>query len=300
MKKTPKLTLLIGCPASGKSTYAEWLVKSEPKTFRISRDEIRFSQFQESMDENAEKIITKLVNEQVKTLLSNNWNVVLDNCHVKKDYIKTAIKDYQDLADIQFKLFDVPLEELLERNEKRSRVVPKSVIEGMYKQLENLKTNFDFEPIKKTRRKDLEYAIQDATLPKAIICDLDGTLALMSGRNPFDASKCDEDVLNEPVANVLKNYKNLGYTIILLSGREDKYKEPTLRFLEKYAIEYDHLFMRKSKDSRKDSIIKTELFNEEIKDKFYIEFVLDDRNQVVDMWRKELKLPCFQVYYGDF
>jgi len=28
--------------------------------------------------------------------------------------------------------------------------------------------------------------------------------------------------------------------------------------------------------------------------------VLDDRNQVVDMWRKELGLTCFQVDYGDF
>ena len=37
-----------------------WLVKSEPKTFRISRDEIRFSQFQESMDENAEKIMQEI------------------------------------------------------------------------------------------------------------------------------------------------------------------------------------------------------------------------------------------------
>ncbi|WP_262916270.1 MULTISPECIES: phosphatase domain-containing protein [Flavobacterium] len=300
MKKTPKLTLLIGCPASGKSTFAEWLVKSEPKTFRVSRDEIRFSQFQEKTDDTVEKMITKMVHEQVKTLLSNGWNVVLDNCHTKKDYIKTAIKEYSDLANIEFKLFDVPLDELLDRNAKRTRVVPKPVIENMFKQLENLKTNFDFEPIKKIRRKDLEYGAQDTSLPKAIICDLDGTLALMNGRNPFDASKCDEDLLNEPVANILKNYKNIGHTIILLSGREDKYKEPTLRFLEKYNIEYDHLFMRKSKDSRKDSVIKTELFDTEIRNKYFIEFVLDDRNQVVDMWRNDLKLPCFQVYYGNF
>jgi hypothetical protein len=107
-------------------------------------------------------------------------------------------------------------------------------------------------------------------------------------------------LLNEPVANILKNYKNIGHTIILLSGREDRYKEPTLRFLEKYNIEYDHLFMRKSKDSRKDSVIKTELFDTEIRNKYFIEFVLDDRNQVVDMWRNDLKLPCFQVYYGNF
>ncbi|WP_157976840.1 phosphatase domain-containing protein [Taibaiella helva] len=53
-------------------------------------------------------------------------------------------------------------------------------------------------------------------------------------------------------------------------------------------------------DSRKNAIVKKQLFDEAIRDRYYIEFVLDDRNQVVDMWRDELKLPSFQVYYGDF
>lgn len=54
-----------------------------------------------------------------------------------------------------------------------------------------------------------KYLIQNLDLPKAIICDLDGTLALMNRRNPFDASRCDEDSLKNPVANVLINSKNL-------------------------------------------------------------------------------------------
>jgi hypothetical protein len=43
-----------------------------------------------------------------------------------------------------------------------------------------------------------------------------------------------------------------------------------------------------------------EIYFEHINDQFYVEFVLDDRNQVVDTWRKDLKLNCFQVNYGDF
>jgi len=58
--------------------------------------------------------------------------------------------------------------------------------------------------------------------------------------------------------------------------------------------------MRKEDDMRKDAIIKRELFDNFIEGKYQIEFVLDDRNQVVDLWRNELKLSCFQVYYGDF
>jgi predicted kinase len=299
MKKTPILTILVGCPASGKSTFSEWIVKTEPKTMRVSRDEIRATQFAQVMEQDAELMISKIINEQVKTLLVNGWNVLLDNCHTKLDYIETHIKQFQDLAHIEFKVFDLPMEELLISNAKRTRKVPKKVIESMFHQLQILKAKFDFKPIRKSKSK-VEYTNQNPTLPKAIICDLDGTLALMNGRNPFDASRCDEDLLNNPVANVLINYKNLGYKIILLSGREDKFEAPTLRFLANHKIEFEVLLMRKTADNRKDSIIKKEIFDAKIRDKFFVEFVLDDRNQVVDMWRNELKLACFQVYYGDF
>lgn len=60
MKKIPTLTILVGCPASGKSTFAEWKVRTEAKTMRISRDEIRFSQFQETLDQASESMISLL------------------------------------------------------------------------------------------------------------------------------------------------------------------------------------------------------------------------------------------------
>ena len=122
----------------------------------------------------------------------------------------------------------------------------------------------------------------------------------MNGRNPFMAAKCEEDGLNQPVAHVLATYKNLGYAILLLSGRSDAYKEETLRWLAKHEISYDLLQMRPVKDTRKDSIFKRELYDKYIADQYRVEFILDDRNQVVNMWRDELKLPCFQVYFGDF
>nr|DAI39653.1 MAG TPA: polynucleotide kinase [Caudoviricetes sp.] len=58
--------------------------------------------------------------------------------------------------------------------------------------------------------------------------------------------------------------------------------------------------MRKEKDYRKDSIVKTEIYNEYIKDKYCVTAVFDDRDQVVnDCWRK-LGLLCNQVWKGDF
>ena len=163
------------------------------------------------------------------------------------------------------------------------------------------KEKFDFKPIPRTvKEATLTYAEQDSSLPKALICDLDGTLSLLNGRDPYDASSADEDLLNTPVASVLAMAKAQGYKVLLLSGREQLYREPTERFLAKHQIAYDLLLMRATNDYRKDNIIKKELFLQEIAGKYFVEFLLDDRNQVVDMWRRDLQLPCFQVNYGDF
>jgi hypothetical protein len=61
------------------------------------------------------------------------------------------------------------------------------------------------------------------------------------------------------------------------------------------------LHMRKTGDMRRDAVVKKELYqNFVVPSKREIAYVLDDRNQMVDMWRKELGLPCLQVWYGDF
>jgi uncharacterized HAD superfamily protein len=93
--------------------------------------------------------------------------------------------------------------------------------------------------------------------------------------------------------------QNSGKAIVFVSGREDKFKPQTLAWLAKHNISFDGLYMRQSGDSRKDSIVKKEIYDEFILDKYNVAFVLDDRDQVVKVWR-DLGLTCLQVDYGDF
>jgi uncharacterized HAD superfamily protein len=142
-----------------------------------------------------------------------------------------------------------------------------------------------------------------SSLPKAIICDLDGTLALLGNRSPYDASTAEEDLLNHPIANILEVYshqKEFEIAIILVTGREDIYREPTKRWLAAHSIKYDALHMREAGDRRKDTVVKKEIYRNFIEPEYDVLFVLEDRDQVVGMWRKELKLTCLQVEYGDF
>ena len=302
----PKLLILVGAPGSGKSTFARYFIRTEDNWVRVNRDDFRLMQFGDTlMSPFYEERITKMVEASVITLWTNPTNVIIDATNSSVRTLEDMVRTYTEYADISFKVFDLSVEELVKRCDKRyeqtGKFIPKSAIEKHVTQLQYTKEKFDFKPIPRTvKEATLTYTAQDSTLPKAVICDLDGTLSLLNGRDPYDASSADEDLLNVPVARVLQMAKAEGYKVILLSGREQLYREPTERFLSKHQIAYDLLLMRTTNDYRKDNIIKKELFQQEIAGKYFIEFLLDDRNQVVDMWRKDLQLPCFQVNYGDF
>lgn len=139
-------------------------------------------------------------------------------------------------------------------------------------------------------------------MEKVVICDLDGTLAIFEKadktkphyRIPYDASTCGNDLLNEVVFDILK-----GRRVIFVSGREDKYMPQTIDWLNKHGMVWEALYMRKSGDNRKDCIVKEEIYKTKIEPNYNVHFVLDDRNQVVEMWRS-LGLTCLQVADGNF
>jgi len=288
-----KVIIMRGLPGSGKSTYAKQLLNDFPNSYkRINRDELRMMLDNGITSKGNEKFVKQLRDILIIKALEAGKHVIVDDTNLSEtnivrinQLVHQFNKENKDSVSVEIKEMQTTLDDCIERDKNREKKVGEKVIRDMHRQ---------FFP------SDELYSVQDKSLPKAILCDLDGTLSLLNGRNPYDASNCDQDGLNEAVAQVLKLFKEKGYAIILVSGREDKYRNPTLAFLEKHNIGYDQLLMRKSNDNRKDSIIKKEIFDNHIREKFYVEFILDDRNQVVDMWRKELKLTCFQVNYGDF
>ena len=143
------------------------------------------------------------------------------------------------------------------------------------------------------------FAIEN-DLPDAIICDIDGTLAHMKDRGPFDWARVGEDVLDDNIAHILYLYQyETSAEIILMSGRDEICRDITEEWLDHNSVDYSTLHMRPKHDNRKDSIVKRELYEQYIKGKYNVLFVLDDRQQVVDMWR-DLGLKCLQVAPGDF
>lgn len=132
----------------------------------------------------------------------------------------------------------------------------------------------------------------------AFICDMDGTLSLFNGRGPFDYDRCDTDLPNTPIIEIARIMAQ-HYTLLVVSGREETCRVKTRAWLHQQYVFPHKIFMRPKGDYRKDAVIKQEIFDREIKDLYDIWFVLDDRDQVVNLWRS-LGLTCLQVADGKF
>lgn len=288
-----KVIILKGLPASGKSTWALDIVYNQPNYIRINKDDLRAMFHNSFWSHDREKIIVASRDKLIQQALSNNLNVIVDDTNFNPRHekrIREIAKEFK--AEVEVKFFNVSLTECLERNANRTgkAKVPDNVIIDMYeKYVKNM--SISTEPI-----------VNIPTNPHCIVCDLDGTLALMNGkRSAYEFHKVYQDEVNEPVWECLNSMRRAGFQIVFVSGREDSCRSETERWLaDKCGLTLGYpLFMRKTGDRRKDSVVKEEIYRNFILPKYYVEFVLDDRNQVVDHLR-ELGLTVFQVAPGDF
>ncbi|MBI2519565.1 MAG: hypothetical protein HYV97_04085 [Bdellovibrio sp.] len=145
---------------------------------------------------------------------------------------------------------------------------------------------------------------------KIIIIDIDGTLANIEHRVPHVRGErknwnefnknFHKDILNKWCAELIGAMQAQGVGTLLLTGRGERYRSPTEEWLAVHGINFERLFMRKSKDRREDAVIKKEIYLEHIKPLYDVLFVVEDRLNVVKMWREQLGLVCLQCDWGNF
>lgn len=274
--------MLRGLPASGKTTWSkEFIAKQPTGTWkRLNKDEMRAMIDAGKWSRGNESTILEVRDLLVRKFLGEGTNVIVDDTNFSTSHeekLREIAKEQG--AEFEIKDFDIELDKAIERDLKRPNSVGERVIKRMYYQ----------------------YVYSKPRLTKsslhAILCDLDGTLALLNGRNPYDASRCESDLVNEHVANIVKSYQRAtNCLVVYMSGREDKYMPETRRWLEKNGLWFldSSLHMRATGDNRKDSIVKRELFDKWVNPGITVDFVLDDRLQVCSMWHA-IGLPLLRV-----
>ena len=146
-----------------------------------------------------------------------------------------------------------------------------------------------------------------------IICDIDGTIANIEHRlhyikgpkKDWDSfnKACVDDTVNKDVNEILFNLYDAGpivplRTVYFFSGRSEVVRKETEEWLKEHVSVAEHrdweLHMRKEGDYRPDTTIKYEMMYELKITTDDVLCILDDRQSVVDMWRKE-GFRCLQV-----
>jgi predicted kinase len=284
-----RIVLTRGLPASGKSTWTNSYLKKNPDYRNVNRDDLRNMVFgvPYKFSKEREKAVTAAQEDLAKMYLDQGKSVIVSDTNLNPK----AVNRWKDIgaaykAPVDFQDFtDVSPQECIKRDLKRANSVGSEVIMRMY--------NSYLKP-------EMRQYVPDQELPGAVLYDLDGTLALMDGkRSPYDWSKVGVDSVDPHVKEALLMYREKGYKIILLSGRDGICKGDTMVWLRDNEIPYDEFFIRPEGNSENDAIIKERIFWEDIAPKYNVGLSFDDRNRVVDMWRS-IGLKCFQCADGDF
>ena len=286
-----RMIICRGLPASGKSTLSQGRILADGNTIRINKDLLRqmlhfkkFTGVNESLTRDAARELAKL-------FLGKKLNVIIDDTNLNEG----TMQSWKDLgkelgATIEIMdLTDVSVEDCINRDLGREESVGAVVIKNMA----------------------IKAGIKKFGKDEVVLVDIDGTIADITHRlhfvKPGKGNKKDwtgffesmgEDLVRDEVRKAVMGLFNSGKTIIFMSGRPEKYRELTQRWLAKNFLNiYYTIIMRRTTDKRPDDETKRDLFNEYFPDKSVVYAIFDDRPRVLRVW-KELGLNVIDVGGG--
>lgn len=279
-----QVILARGLPGSGKSTWFHE-VRGSGSCYRyISRDDLRTMLVGKAWNPKKEKAVIDARDALLRQFLGQGYCVILDETFLNPDMLQHVFNikaEFPHVAWNQKDFTNVDVDECVKRDINRGdRAVGAGVIRELAKKLRP------------------DPPLYEQGLPEVIICDLDGTLALFGDRNPYDRP-FENDEPNTQVVNLVRLMAAYA-RIVITSGRKEKYRTVTQQWLKVHDIPYHLLLMRPNdRLDVKDSLLKRGWYESTLSKMYNVLLVLDDRDQVVDMWRG-LGLTCLQVDYGGF
>ncbi|MFI7645830.1 AAA family ATPase [Micromonospora sp. NPDC049460] len=290
-----------GLPASGKTTFARTL---QPSVVRVNRDDLRRMLHGERLfTQWAEWQVTVVQRAQVEALLRAQADVCVDDTNLRS----RTLRDWADLAarhGAEFEVHDftdVPLAVCLRRDAARPEAdrVGEAWIRRLHERYLAGRALPLPVPQARTGRPATVHA-PSTEPPEIVLVDIDGTVALNVSRSPYDMTRVDEDEPNPAVIAAVRAMHAAGYGVVFCSGRDATARPATEAWLARHVrVPYLDLHLRAVGDNRKDSVVKQEIYEHEVRDRYRVVGVFDDRQQVVRMWRA-LGLTVFQVAEGDF
>ena len=262
-----KLILCRGIQASGKSTWAKAWAKEDPEhRVRFNNDDIR-NMLGEYWVPNREGLVTELKRSFACEATRRGYNIVIDNMNLNPKEVKWW-EDVIKVANATWRRY-------------RDFIIQ--------------------EDIKNMLSKSAEHV--DGGHP-VILVDMDATLCLNTTGRPYYGDGAAEGMLNDIAIEgtctlVRRMYEKC--KVFIVTGREGtpEIVAATKEWLAKHDIKVDELFFRPVKDYSPGAECKKKIYEDNIKGKYNVQFVLEDNCKCVEMWREQ-GLTCLQPNEGKF
>lgn len=328
-----KLTMLVGPCGAGKTTYCEGMLSdinardSKESLVRISQDDRgkqHMQDFHDAIQQEKNIVVDRMgfSKEQRSRYIiparKAGYEIEIVVFHVPRETCFERIMARKDHPTIHGKMLIDGGHEINSPGEKARQA--NSALDTFFLKYERVE---DTEANKVTR---LGWTPDVHKSLPVLIVDLDGTLCNIDHRlhhvkneekkkRRWDLffKEIPGDSVNEWCRTLItRAHYN---PVIFCSGRGDDTRKMTEDWLLKHGFatelytkpdgekviskKYKHLFMRHRQDYRADNIVKEIILEFELKTRYNIWMAVDDRDQVVKMWRKH-GITCLQCAEGDF
>lgn len=286
-----KAIVTVGISASGKTSWAEDFVKRNLGWANINRDDTRFRLFNNGIRDwskykfsrKNEMEVSEDIERQIAKAADLAINLVISDTNLNPTFREKLCENLESYGyEVVLKDFPVSFEEAVKRDNARSGGVGHNII---YTQYQSWLTYIE-----------RKRYIPDPTKPSAILVDIDGTVAKMHNRGPFQWDRVGEDLPNENVIKLVKSFtKDEDCTVVFMSGRDESCKVLTKEWLVDNGFDQGfRLLMRPEGSYEKDTKVKEDLFWDHVAENYYIKFAIDDRPCIIRLWR-ELGIETFCV-----
>lgn len=305
--ETRKLIICRGIQGSGKSTWAkQWCHEDPEHRIRFNNDDIR-NMLGDYWVPNREKVVTATYNTVLAYSMEKGYNIVVDNMNLNPKTcteLEKMVKDFNEnytydwKYEVEYKDFFIPVEECIRRDAMRPNPIGEKVIKQTWRRYRNFIINSDIKEMLKNKAEHV-----DGGKP-VILVDMDATLCLNTSGRPFYGENSANGMLEDtPVEEICRLVRQMGEhcLVFIVTGREGTTEvvDATKEWLKKNEIPSDAMFFRPVGDYSPGPDCKRRIYEENIKGKYNVQFVLDDSSKCVKMWREQ-GLICLQPNEGKF
>lgn len=256
---------------------------------RLNRDDIRWMAHGAVLHRNRTELqVNAIQHAPVVGLLRSGADVIVDDTNLRASTLR-RLAELAASAGARFEVVDftdVDVEECVARDRARPdqhRRVGEDTIRDMHRRFLAGRDLPLPVPSVAPPVAPLPYTPPPAA-PPAVLCDIDNTLPGTAG--------------GDAVGAVLGAARSAGDRVLLVSGRVETRRGEIEDWLAaRDGPGHDALYLRRTGDTRRDAVVKLEMFDEHIRERYRIRYVLAGHGPGAEAWRS-LNLTVFQVAGG--